>query len=227
MTPELMDEMAQTHMRLVYSTANKYKHIAQKMRIDYEDLIGTGCIGLVAAIKNFDPARFNDVQFSTYAVPMISGEIKKFLNNGARTIKAPRDVILTLGQIYKRDLFNHSPVEIASILDCKLYLVVDALKYNKFSYMSKDAFVSDTDEENPLSLEAMLFIDQDTSEIYVNEFLATLTENELTAVMMRLNDALQREISEVIGIAQSQVSRLLIRIGERFKVHMAGGRVGG
>ncbi|MBD0381244.1 sigma-70 family RNA polymerase sigma factor [Paenibacillus sp. WST5] len=217
-----MDEMARTHMRLVYSVANKFNRSAQKLHVDFDDLVGAGCIGLVAAIKNFDPESFNNVQFSTYAVPMISGEIKRFLNGGgARAIRA-KDMIIVLGKIYKQNLFAYSPDEIADILDCKLYLVFDAIKYNKFTYMSKDAIAFGVDEERPIPLELMLSHEQDDTSAHVKEFLSTLTEHELTAVMMRLNDALQREISEVIGIAQSQVSRLLIRIGNRFKEYMAG-----
>ena len=81
----LKEFLIKKNMSLVHSLANKYKH----SNVEKEDLIQIGCIGLIKAIDNFDTS-FN-VQFSTYAVPLILGEIKKhFRDTGL--IKVSRSI---------------------------------------------------------------------------------------------------------------------------------------
>ena len=82
---KLKDQILQNNLSLVYSLINRYKHT----NTDREDLFQIGCIGLLKAIDNFDP-EFN-VQFSTYAVPLILGEIKKHFRDSG-LIKVSRNL---------------------------------------------------------------------------------------------------------------------------------------
>ena len=87
------DTFINKNMGLVRYICNKYRNsVTVDGAVDYEDLFMEGCIGLIKAYDNYDPTKFERVtQFSTYAVPKIQGEIKKFLRDKLGALKFSRE----------------------------------------------------------------------------------------------------------------------------------------
>ncbi|WZL74537.1 RNA polymerase sporulation sigma factor SigF [Clostridiaceae bacterium 35-E11] len=182
-----------------------------------DDLYQLGCIGLVKAIEKFD---FNyDVKFSTYAIPMIIGEIKRFLRDDGM-IKVSRSLKQTAGRVkmMKESLFKkygREPTlqELSDILNIPKEEIVVALDSNLQPDYLYD--VIHQDDGSPVHL-----IDKigetktaDESEVIdriaLLEVLSKLKPRERKVIVLRyFKDKTQTEIAEVLGISQVQVSRI-------------------
>jgi RNA polymerase sporulation-specific sigma factor len=180
------------------------------------DLFQVGCIGLIKAIDNFDVSQ--NVKFSTYAVPMIIGEIRRYLrdNNAIRVSRSLRDIAYKALQVKEKLTNKHSKeptiTEIAKELDLPKEDVVFAL----------DAI------QDPISLfepvyhdggDAIYVMDQVSDEknqdeswlegISLREAMRKLNEREKHILNLRFYEGrTQMEVAEEIGISQAQVSRL-------------------
>ncbi len=207
-------EMICGNLRLVLSIVQRFS--ARKESMD--DLFQVGCIGLVKAVDNFDITK--EVMFSTYAVPMIVGEIRRFLRDSAsvRISRSVRD--LAYKALGARDELSAkldrdpTPDEIAAHLGVPRVQVVNAL----------DAIVEPISLYEPVYTEggdSLYVIDQlsDTSRgatddawlenIALREAVSTLSEREQKIIRLRYyRDKTQMEIASEIGISQAQVSRL-------------------
>ncbi len=207
-------EMICGNLRLVLSIVQRFS--ARKESMD--DLFQVGCIGLVKAVDNFDITK--EVMFSTYAVPMIVGEIRRFLRDSAsvRISRSVRD--LAYKALGARDELSAkldrdpTPDEIAAHLGVPRAQVVNAL----------DAIVEPISLYEPVYTEggdSLYVIDQlsDTSRgatddawlenIALREAVSTLSEREQKIIRLRYyRDKTQMEIASEIGISQAQVSRL-------------------
>ncbi|MDI3270342.1 MAG: RNA polymerase sporulation sigma factor SigG [Bacillota bacterium] len=209
---EARETLIQGNLRLVLSVLQRFQHRSDNM----DDLFQVGCIGLMKAIDHFDLS--HNVRFSTYAVPMIIGEIRRYLrdNNPLRVSRSLRDVAYKALQV--RDQLTHrlsrepSLAEIAAELGVPRSEVVYAL----------DAI------QDPVSLfeavyenggDPILVMDQVADEkqsedgwlqgVAVEEALKKLGERERLIVRMRFFlGKTQMEVAEEIGISQAQVSRL-------------------
>jgi RNA polymerase sporulation-specific sigma factor len=205
------EEFITCNFRLILSIMKRFS----SKTANSDDVFQAGCIGLIKAIDNFDLSV--GVKFSTYAVPMIIGEIKRFLKGGnsLRISRSIRDTaylaLKTRSEIEKRD--EEASIEkIAKEMNVALSEVVYAL----------DA-ISDT-----LSLyepvynkngDTLLLMDQIgdekntedrwTEKVAIENSLLTLKEREKRIIYLRYYEGkTQTEISEEIGISQAQVSRL-------------------
>ena len=199
------------NLRLVLSVVQKFSNRGENP----DDLFQVGCIGLIKAIDNFDPS--HEVKFSTYAVPMIIGEIRRHLrdNNSVRVSRSMRDTAYHAMQI-KEDLTNklsREPTieEIAKKLGLPKHEVVLAL----------DAIVDPISLNEPIysdSGDTIYIMDQikdtndDTSwieEISMRDALKNLNEREKRILSLRFfQGKTQMEVAEEVGISQAQVSRL-------------------
>ncbi len=206
------DKLVKGNLRLVLSVIQRFNNRGEYV----DDLFQVGCIGLIKAIDNFDLAQ--NVKFSTYAVPMIIGEIRRYLrdNNPIRVSRSLRDVAYKVLQI--RDVlanrFSREPSvgEIASELNLKreeIIFALDAIQepVSLFEPIYHDGgdpiFVMDqvSDEKN---------LDERWLEVLaVKEALSRLTEREKLILTMRFyKGKTQMEVADEIGISQAQVSRL-------------------
>ena len=200
------------NLRLVLSVIQRFNNRGENP----DDLFQVGCIGLIKAIDNFDLSQ--NVQFSTYAVPMIIGEIRRYLrdNNSIRVSRSLKDIAYKALQIREKLINKNSKEptieEIAKNLDLPKEDVVFAL----------DA-ISD-----PVSLyepvyhdggEAIYVMDQVKDEkntddswlenIAINEAMKHLDEREKHILTLRFfQGRTQMEVASEIGISQAQVSRL-------------------
>lgn len=200
------------NLRLVLSVIQRFNNRGECV----DDLFQVGCIGLMKAIDNFDLGQ--NVKFSTYAVPMIIGEIRRYLrdNNPIRVSRSLRDVAYKALQV-RDELVNKnsrepSISEIAEKLQVKREEVVFALDaiqepVSLFEPIYHDGgdpiFVVDQIGDNKQSDKVWL------EEIALREAMHRLTEREKSILDLRFFEGkTQMEVAEEIGISQAQVSRL-------------------
>ena len=211
------DEEARTtfingNLRLVLSVIQRFYGRGETA----DDLFQVGCVGLIKAIDNFDLSQ--NVQFSTYAVPMIIGEVKRYLrdNNSIRVSRSVRDLAYKAIQFkekYAKENGKEPHIdEIAKELGVEREEII-------FSF---DAIQDPVSLQEPIysdGTENIYIIDQikdnkNTDELWVENMtiagaLEKLNEKERTIVTKRFfNGRTQMEVAEEIGISQAQVSRL-------------------
>ena len=200
------------NLRLVLSIIQRFTN----RRENLDDLFQVGCIGLIKAIDNFNVEL--DVKFSTYAVPMIIGEVRRYLrdNNSIRVSRSVRDLAYralqarerlqnadsqepTVEQIAKE--INEKPEAVAAAIEAiaepvSLYDPVYSDGGDTIYVMDQ---ISDSDSHDEAWLE----------DIALREALKTLGERERSIINMRFfKGKTQMEIAREIGISQAQVSRL-------------------
>lgn len=205
-------EFINGNLRLVLSVVKKFSNRGEQP----DDLFQIGCIGLIKALDNFDTS--HNVQFSTYAVPMIIGEIRRHLRDSG-SIKVSRSLkdiaYKSLGAKEKlTNTLGREPdyYEIAREIDAdpkEVMLSLEAIcdPVSLFEPIYNDGgdviLVMDqiSDKENKE--------DKWTSDLAVSEAMDRLNQKERTILSMRFyQDKTQMEIASEIGISQAQVSRL-------------------
>ncbi len=217
------EELISGNLRLVLSVVQKFSNRGENP----DDLFQVGCIGLMKAIDNFNPEL--DVRFSTYGVPMIVGEIRRFLrdNNAIRVSRSMRDMAYRAMQAKESFIheFGREPTieEIAKKLDCKKEEVVLALESVVDPVSLYEPVYSDGGD-------TIFVMDQvgDSNddrdwleEISLRDAIRSLGEREKKILTLRfLAGRTQTEVAQEIGISQAQVSRLEKSALERIKGQM-------
>lgn len=201
------------NMRLVLSVIQKYIHTNS----NYDDLFQVGCIGLIKAIDNFNPT-FN-VKFSTYAVPMIIGEIRRYLRdeNGIHVSRSIRDTayhaLQKAEQLTKELNREVTMEEVAQALNQSLANVYFALAATG-SVSSLDEPIGSDRTGDSTTLIEQTPTNSATSDDWLSynamhESIGNLVQKEREILLMRYYDGkTQMEVSNEIGISQAQVSRL-------------------
>lgn len=212
------------NLRLVLSVIQRF--ITRRADCQ-DDLFQVGCVGLIKAIDNFDVSL--NVRFSTYAVPMIVGEIRRFLrdNNPLRVSRSLRDIAFKALQSREKlesKLQREATLEeISNDLNLPYHEVISALDAIS-DPMSLCEPIFGPDNENSL-LSDHIKDEQQTDEkwlnqIAINDALTTLNEREKRILLLRYYvGKTQVEVSDEIGISQAQVSRLeknALKVVERF-----------
>lgn len=209
---EAREKFIQGNLRLVLSIIKRFYGKGENL----DDLFQVGCIGLIKSIDNFDTSQ--NVQFSTYAVPMIIGEIKRYLrdNNAIRVSRSMRDLAYkALGikeRIYKEEHKEATIEEISKELEANKEEVI----------MSLDAIQEPMSLQEPAyseNTEKIYIIDQvsdpkNTDELWtqnlaIAESMKKLNSKEQMIINKRFFEGrTQMEVAKEIGISQAQVSRL-------------------
>lgn len=205
------DEMIQGNLKLVLSVIQRFSNRGEPL----DDLFQVGCMGLIKAIDNFNTDL--QVRFSTYAVPMIIGEVRRYLrdNNSVRVSRSLRDTAYKAIQVRERlsNELNREPKveEIAKELDISKEDVVIALEaivepvslYEPVYNEGGDAiYVMDQigDRNTP---------DSWMDEIIIRDSIKRLSQREKNILNLRfMLGKTQTEVAKEIGISQAQVSRL-------------------
>lgn len=208
---EARQTMIQGNLRLVLSVVQKFSGRGENM----DDLFQVGCIGLIKAIDNFDPNL--NVRFSTYGVPMIVGEIRRFLrdNNSVRVSRSMRDVAYKAMQARERlqKQFGREPKlpEIAAEVGLPQSTVTVALE----SVVEPVSLYEPVYSDGGDPIYVMDQIGDDASEeswisgIMFKDTVHSLSEREKKIMSLRyLSGKTQVEVAKEIGISQAQVSRL-------------------
>ncbi len=192
--------------------------------VEYDDLYQIGCVGFLKAIKNFNP-NF-DVKFSTYAVPMISGEIKRYLRDDG-SIKVSRSIKSLAIKIKafidkEKNKSGETPTidEIAKFFDVEKEDIVIALD----SCQQMVSLQAKIDEDDPNSQNVLdKLICQDKSDDMIDKLIlkdeiASLPEKEKKIILLRYyRGKTQGEVAELLDISQVQVSRIESKIIEQLR----------
>lgn len=215
------EQFIQGNLRLVLSVIQRFGGRGENV----DDLFQVGCVGLIKAIDNFDTTL--NVQFSTYAVPMIIGEIRRYLrdNNMVRVSRSVRDLAYKVIQ-YKEQVIKETQKE--PTVD----EIAKALEVEKEDIaFSLDAIQSPVSLQEPVyndGSDSIYVMDQisDTKNtedgwaenLTISEAMKRLNPREKMIITKRFFDGrTQMEVAEEIGISQAQVSRLEKSAIERIK----------
>lgn len=208
---EAKDKLVVANIRLVLSIVQRFSN-----RAGSDDLFQSGMIGLMKAIDGFD-SKFN-VRFSTYAVPMISGEIRRFIKDstGIKVSRSMRDTaykaLRAKEMLELKNSTSPTMLEIASEIDIPLKEVVCALDAVSETVSLQECVYNDG-EDGLLLMEQIADSTQNeetwSTSLALREGIKFLPEREKSVLAMRYYlGKTQTEISKSMGISQAQVSRL-------------------
>lgn len=212
---EAKNKLVAGNFPLIKSVLKRY----QFKGVEYDDLYQLGCVGFLKAIKNFDESY--GVKFSTYAVPMIAGEIKRFLRDDgmvkvSRAIKTLSTKIRTYIDEYKKTNNNTPTVEqLAEIFNVDVQDVVVALDSSKET-ISLYEKVDDKSENSPHLIDKLIF--DDKSEQVLDNFILKneiekLPERDKKILLLRyFRGKTQAEVAQMLNVSQVQVSRIEAKI---------------
>ena len=200
------------NLRLVLSVIQRFYGRGENA----DDLFQVGCVGLIKAIDNFDLSQ--NVQFSTYAVPMIIGEVKRYLrdNNSIRVSRSVRDLAYKVIQFKERYTKEHGKEPNVEEIAKELEVTKEDIAF------SLDAIQDPVSLQEPVyndGSESIYIMDQikdskNTDELWaekitIKDAMEKLNEKEKMIINKRFFDGrTQMEVAEEIGISQAQVSRL-------------------
>lgn len=204
MVIEKRDEMISENIGLVHSIANRFR----SRGAEYDDLFQAGCLGLIKAVDNFDETK--GFQFSTYAVPVIMGEIKRIFRDGgpikvSRSLKEKSIRVQAIRDKFIRDnlreptlselseLSNENINDLAEILNIISPVV-------SLSYITDDG---DEEMDIPISDEDKLF-----DRLTIKHLMSKLSASEQQIINLRYFEGkTQCQTADLLGISQVQVSR--------------------
>lgn len=210
--PFAKDDLIQGNLKLVLSILKKFTNRTDNM----DDLFQVGCIGLIKAIDNFDLR--HEVRFSTYAVPMILGEIRRYLrdNSSVRVARSTKDMAYQALRV-KEQLTNELGKEptvkmIADELGRTEYEITNAIDSTKDTISMFEPIYNDGGDTIYLADQ----LEDSSNKLYsidtrlaLKEGLNRLKEKERYILLERyIVGKTQLELAEEIGISQAQISRL-------------------
>ncbi len=215
---EAKTELIEQNSPLIKSVIRRYRNKG----VDYEDLYQLGCIGFLKAIRNFSDAF--GVKFSTYAVPMIAGEVKRFLRDDgyikvSRSVKSLASKINYYIEEYKNKNGDSPSIEtIAEEFGIEAQEAVFVLDSAKFPVSLYDK----TDDEHNRTLMDKLAsketVEDNLDRIVLKDAIQSLDEREKKIILLRYyRDKTQSEVARVLNVSQVQISRLENKILEKLK----------
>lgn len=210
------EELVKENIPLVKSVVKRFKG-----RGEYDDLMQLGAIGFIKAIQNFDETY--GVRFSTYAVPMISGEIKRFLRDDgavkvsrwAKTLAQKINVFID--EKLKSGEIEPTVDEIAQNFGVEAEQVVFAMDTGHY-LLSLSSTVGDDDVTLEDKIVGDRSPDEDLDKIMLKDFIEDLPEREKKVIILRyFRDKTQSEIAAELGVSQVQVSRIECKVLQKLK----------
>ena len=209
---ELKDQFIEANLRLVLSIIKKFNNRGENIN----DIFQIGVVGLIKAIDNFDITQ--PVQFSTYAVPMIIGEIKRYLrdNSAFRVTRSLRDLSYLISQTREKYVKEHNEEptidKICEITGAEKEDVILAIDSTVTPMSIYDCVYNDGGDQ--IYLLDQLKNEKEDSEnvidkIAIEQILEKLTDKERYIIKKRyFNDKTQSELAEELGVSQAQISRI-------------------
>lgn len=222
---EALDELVVKNSGLVWSIVKRFLNRGYEK----DDLFQLGCIGLVKAIRKYDVSY--NTQFSTYAVPLIMGEIKRFLRDDglikvSRSVKENATKIrLAIDYYFSKNGVEPTISELSSHLKISEDDIVLALETLQPAE-SLNAVVNETDKNPVYLLDKLADVENTDSKefdkLVLKELLSNLKPKEKQIISMRyFNGATQTKVANMLGISQVQVSRMEKKILENMKNKIA------
>ena len=211
----------EANLGLVHACCKRFKNRG----IDYEDLYSAGCLGLVKAGKNFDFSR--NVQFSTYAVPVILGEIKQlFRESGtvkvSRSLKELAQKAKKISEKYKKETGLETPVSLlAKKLETSTEKVMEALNSTQFPI----SLTCDENDETSTGFDIPVESGEEklTETMSLNQAINQLEIEDKNLIVLRYyKHKTQSQTAKELGMTQVQVSRrekkILLSIRQKLTV---------
>lgn len=214
------EELLKANVNLIKSIVKRFLNKG----VEYDDLYQLGCMGFLKAVNNFDEKY--GVMFSTYAVPLIIGEIKRFMRDDG-AIKVSRAVKVLANKINRyngeyrakngsepriEDIAEHFNVETSDVV-----FAIDSARY-PVSLNSSDGEDDDNKTELMDKISAPFEQEDLIDKIMLRSFIENLPEREKKVIMLRyFRDKTQSEIASELGVSQVQVSRMESKIIEKMK----------
>ena len=216
--PEIEKRLVEENMGLVYSIVKKFSNRG----VELEDLIQIGAMGLIKAVKKFDTSF--EVKFSTYAVPVIIGEIKRYIrdDNPVKVSRSLKELAIK-GKSVKEQLrkqLGREPTisEIAKACDTDSETLSEAFNATVRPF---SIYEQTSDDDKTLQLEKIPSQDceeQIIDKIAIMEMLKTLKQKERRVIVLRYFKGMtQTKTAEIVGVSQVQVSRIEKKALEKIK----------
>lgn len=209
------DEFIESNLGLVHSLCRRFAGRG----IEYDDLYQAGCMGLIKAADGFDESR--GLCFSTYAVPVILGEVRRLFRDGGavKVSRSVKELSLKINRERERleTKLGHEPSvsEIAQALEVSPEDITEALCA---THPTVSLTYEDEDGERELDLPDQTGEEQITERIYITEALSKLDEIERRLMIHRyFNNLTQSRTAELLGMTQVQVSRAEKRILKKLR----------
>ena len=223
---DAMAKLVEENQGLIWNIAKRFLGRGY----DKEDIYQIGCMGFIKAIRRFD-ASF-EVKLSTYAVPYILGEIKKFLRDDgpvkvSRSLKELNIKINELQNEYLKEGKELKLNEISNILKVSKEEIILSIESSKQIESIESTTFSNNKSNNEISLIDTLSTNNDeasiiTNRIVLQKLINDLGEREKKIILLRFyKDKTQTEVAKVLGISQVQVSRIEKKILEGMRKELA------
>ncbi|MFJ3582025.1 RNA polymerase sigma factor SigF [Streptomyces sp. NPDC090127] len=220
--------LIEMNMSLVRYAAGRFRARGDEM----EDIVQVGTIGLIKAIDRFDLSR--EVEFTSFAVPYIVGEIKRFFRDTSWAVHVPRRLQEARVELAKatEELSTRlgrapSVAELATLMNLSEDEVIEArIAANGYNSTSLDAAVGSDGEDSDAALADFIGVEDPALELFENfhtlaPLLVELDDRSRTILHLRfVEERTQSEIGKELGISQMHVSRLLSRNLERLRKGM-------
>ena len=200
------DKTVENNLGLVHAYAKRFKGRG----IDYEDLYSAGCVGLIKSVDNFDPNR--GVAFSTYAVPVIIGEIKQlFRESGAVKISRGLKELSIKAKVITANYMNKNGTDmpisaLAESLGVDIYKASEALNASQ-CVVSLTAYTEDSENEQ-MDIPVDSQEEQITEKLSLNSALKCLSQDDRQIINLRyFSHKTQTQTAQILNMTQVQVSR--------------------
>ena len=210
------EKLIEENIPLIKSIVKRFKG-----RLEYDDLMQRGAMGFVKAMQNFDVEY--GVRFSTYAVPMISGEIKRFLRDDG-AIKVSRwtktlaqKITEYIDEKLKNGESEPTVEQLAKAFDVEAQEIVYAMDTQHY-LLSLSATVGDDDLELGDKIATDECEDENIDKLLLKDLIADLPQREKKVIILRyFRDKTQSEIAQELGVSQVQVSRIENKVLQKLK----------
>ncbi|MEU6845121.1 SigB/SigF/SigG family RNA polymerase sigma factor [Streptomyces sp. NPDC046716] len=213
--------LIEMNLSLVRYAASRFKHRGQE---EMEDIVQVGTIGLIKAIDRFELTR--EVEFTSFAVPYIVGEIKRFFRDTSWAVHVPRrlqeariELSKATEELHTRLGRSPSTAELAELMQLDASEVAEAQKAsNGYNSVSLDAAVNGSDDESDTMLADFIGVDEDRFELVENfhslaPLVADLNERDRRLIHLRfVEERTQQDIADELGYSQMHVSRLITKV---------------
>ena len=204
MVKSLRDEMIEENIGLVHSIAKRFTGRG----VDYEDLFQSGCIGLIKAVDHFDESK--GFKFSTYAVPVIMGEIRRLFRDGgaikvSRSLKEKSVRAQVLKERFaKKELREPTVGELSQMLGCDINETAEILNVIN-PMLSLNSYGEDGDENMDIPVDEQ---DEMFHRLSLSQVMETLSSREKELIDYRyFKGQTQSVTAKALGVSQVQVSR--------------------
>ena len=213
------DKLASRHLGLVHALCKRFSGKG----IEYDELFSAGCLGLSKAINRFDESR--DLQFSTYAFPVIMGELKRLFRDGGtvKVSRSLRELSLKAARLNSESLRENGTELSVSQLAQKLQVSVEKIVEALGSAKTPLSLTAEYDEDgNPqLDIPSPDIQYEITERLSLEQALNALDEQDRRLIILRYyKSKTQSETARLLGISQVQVSRKEKKILAQIRLYL-------